>query len=111
MTAFEQFAPLLRRAGFRKKWDSRSGGVRVSSWLRQEPDGRTLDCQIWSDGQHGLSHNWVGCSNTPPTDFTTEGELAIAIRHEATRTDNTYRDPNNHHVPSARAFLLSRQAL
>lgn len=108
-TPFAQFAPLLRRDGFRKIWDSRAGGVRVIEWRREQPDGRTLICQIWSDGHHRISHAWVGCSDTKPTDFDTEAGLAAAIQHESTRTDGWFRDPNNHHVLSAREFLLARQ--
>lgn len=108
-TPFRRFAPCLRRVGFRKKWDSRAGGVRVAEWTREEPDGRTLVCQLWADGQHRISHEWVGCTNTHPTDFEDEDGLAIAIHHEATRTDNHYRDPNNHYVPFAREFLLARR--
>jgi len=109
MTAFMVFAPLLRRAGFRKKWASRAGGARVAEWCREEPDGRTLVCQIWEDGRHRLNHEWCGCSDTRPTDFKTEDELAAAIQRETTRGDSRYRDPNNHHVPSARDFLQAKQ--
>lgn len=110
MTAFALFAWPLRRAGFRKTWDSRSGGVRIIEWRRDDSDGRTLVCQIWADGKHRINHEWVGCSDTLPTDFTDKAGLALAIEHEATRTDGYYRDPNNHNVPSARAFLLARQS-
>ena len=109
-TAFELFAPLLIRARFRKTWDSRSGGVRVIEWRRDESDGRTLVCQIWADGKHRISHEWVGCSDTAPTDFETEAGLATAIQHETARTDGKYRDPSSHHYPPARDFLLAKQA-
>jgi hypothetical protein len=110
MTAFAQFAMPLRRAGFRKTWDSRSGGTRVAEWRREEGDGRTLLCQISADGAHRVNHEWCGCCDTAPTDFRTEAEFTAAIAHEATRLDSRYRDPNNHHVPSSKAFLLARQA-
>jgi hypothetical protein len=108
-TAFALFAPILRRAGFRKSWDSRSGGTRVAEWRREELDGRTLLCQIWEDGRHRLNHEWLGCSDTRPTDFETEAGLATAIQHETTRADSRYRDPNNHYTPGARDRLLEIQ--
>lgn len=111
MSAFALFAPALRRARFRKTWDSRSGGTRVAEWQRDEPDGRTLLCQIWADGRHRLSHEWVGCSDTTPTGFQTETELRAAIQCETTRVDSHYRDPNNHHAPGAKEFLLARQTV
>lgn len=108
-TPFARFASPLRQLGFKKQWDSRGGGVRTAQWSRDEPDGRTLLCQIWGDGRHRINHEWVGCSDTAPTDFTTEDGLAAAIQRETTRTDSRYRDPNNHHVPAAKDFLLARQ--
>lgn len=110
MTTFGLFAWPLRRAGFRKTWATRSGGARMVEWRRDDPDGRTLVCQLWEDGNHTISHEWVGCSDTHPTGFTTETGLTAAIEREATRTDGRYRDPANHHVLSARAFLVARQA-
>lgn len=109
-TAFEIFSRPLLRLAFRKKWDSRAGGVRVSEWKREEEDGRTLVCQIWEDGKCRLSHEWLGCSDTVPTDFSDEEELVKAIEYETIRKDSRYRDPNNHHVPEAREFLLRKQA-
>lgn len=106
---FARFAWPLRQAGFRKTWETRSGGARMCEWRREQPDGRTLVCQIWEDSRHRISHEWVGCSDTTPTNFTTEAELTAAIDREATRTDGRYRDPNKHHVPAAREFLLARQ--
>lgn len=109
-TQFALFAPILRRLRFSKIWDSRSGGIRVAEWRRDEPDGRTLLCQIGDTGSHRLSHEWVGCGDTAPTYFNTESQLALAIQCETTRTDSRYRNPNNHHVLSAKNFLLERQS-
>ncbi len=109
-TTFGRFAWPLRRAGFRKTWDSRAGGARMVEYRRDDPDGRTLICQLWDDGRHRISHNWLGCSKTVPSGFTTEDELTLAVEREATRTDSHYRDPDNHHAPGAREFLLARQA-
>lgn len=109
-SVFAMFALLLRQAGFRKTWDTRSGGQRMTEWKREHQDGRTLEVQIWADGLHRVSHSWVGCSDTVPTSFKTAGEMYLAIKVEMLRCDGKYRDPMNHHVPSARAFLKSKQA-
>jgi hypothetical protein len=90
MTAFARFAPLLRKAGFRKAWDSRGGGVRVVEWEKVCPDGRTLKCQIWADGNHRISHEWKGCMDTLPTDFTDEGGLYVAMLKESNRIDSRH---------------------
>lgn len=97
VSTFARFAPLLRRAGFRKEYDSRSGGCRTVEWTRQEPDGRLLNCQLWADGGHRVSHSWIGCSDTLPTSFRTEKGLADAIERERTRIDSRYRDPGRAH--------------
>lgn len=109
MSEFANFAWPLRRAGFRKIWDSRSGGIRVAEWRREDPDGRTLVCQIWEDGKHRVSNEWVGCTDTAPTEFTNEAEMTIAVEREATRLDNKYRDPNKHYAQKARAYLSAKQ--
>lgn len=109
-TAFARFSGPLRRAGFRKTWESRAGGVRVVEWRREERDGRTLVCQVWADGGHRISHEWLGCSDTLPTEFFDEAGMTAAIEREASRTDGSYRDPNNHHAPGAREALLAKQA-
>lgn len=111
MTVFALFAPLLRRARFRKTWDTRAGGLRTTEWRREEPDGRTLVCHISEDGQHSLSHSWLGCGDTMPTYFKAPEDLAAAIESETTRADSRYRDPDNHYAPGARDFLLSKRAM
>ncbi len=110
MSTFAKFAPLLRKAKFRKTWTSRAGGVRIDEWKREEPDGRTLVCQLWADGEHRINHEWVGCSDTVPTDFADEQGFAAAVQRESTRTDGRYRDPDNHHHEPSRAFLRAKMA-
>ena len=105
MSTYAKFSPLLRREGFRKTYASTAGGVGMREWKRDEPDGRTLVVQLWGDGRHRISHEWLGCSSTRPTDFTDEANIFDAIERERTRTDSKYRDPANHHAPGAREFL------
>jgi hypothetical protein len=106
---FAAFAPILRRLGFRKTWESVAGGMSLREWKRDEPDGRVLVLQLWESGRHRISHDWCGCSDTTPTGFKTEAELHTAIEHERARMDSKFANPDNHHAPGAREFLLSKQ--
>lgn len=109
MSPFALYARKLRPNGFRKDWESRAGGSRVTEWKRDEPDGRTIRVQIWDDGGHRVNHEWIGCSDTTPTPFYSVESLWIAIEHESTRLDSRYRDPRNHHTPGSREILEAKQ--
>lgn len=87
-TTFQVFSPLLRAAGFRKTYDSRSGGCRVVEYSRRVGDNRVIDVQLWSDGGHRASH-WIGGRmTTVATEFDSPEGLAVAIERESARTDN-----------------------
>lgn len=108
-STYARFAPLLRRLGFRKTYSSTAGGQGMREWKREEPDGRTLVVQLWGSGQHRISHDWVGCSDTRPTSFADEGGMVEAIEIERARADSKYGDPLAHHYLPARKFLQERQ--
>jgi hypothetical protein len=111
MSEFILFTRLLREAGFRKTYQSRAGGAEIREWRREDADGRTLVCQLWQGGNHRITHEWCGCSNTPPTLFNDKLGFRDAILREALRTDGKYRDPMSHHDLPAQEFLMKRRAL
>lgn len=107
---FAQWAPVLRRLGFRKQWDSRWGGVRQAAWTRSEADGRQIEVRLCESGRHSAHHSWEGCSDTVPTGWQNEQELHAAIEHERTRMDGTYSDPAAHSYAPARERLERARA-
>lgn len=111
MTNFEFFdiRRRLRKSRFKKTWTTRAGDCRMDEWKREEPDGRTLICQLWHDGAHRMTHEWCGCSDTKPTSFVNEQQLEAAIVHESTRKDSKFSDPTQHYHLPAREFLLRKQ--
>lgn len=51
-------------------------------------NGRSLSLQLWSDGNHRVSH-WIGGRMTTiPTDFTDLDGMIRAIEVESTRMDH-----------------------
>lgn len=89
VTPFQNFAPLLRKRGFRKDSSFHGGGIRTDLWKKDLGNGRILELQLWGDGKHRVSHSAIGefgrSRITVPTEFTVEGELDSAIKFETDR--------------------------
>lgn len=91
-TVFQKYGIELRKLQFKKTFDTRAGGCRCCSYEKTIDAVRTLDLQVWADGQHRVTHNIRGCTATTPTEFHNIAQMHTAIAHETTRTDNKYLD-------------------
>jgi len=80
----------LRKAGFHKAYDSRAGGMRVVQFERTH-GRRTLQVQLWDDGQHRATHSLDGVMDTAPTNFEGLTEMEKAIWNEMVRMDHPRR--------------------
>ena len=87
MSEFEKFAPLLRKRGFKKDWDSRAGGIRIAGWTKHAGE-REVRVQIWADGNHRVSHSIRNRATTHPTQFNDEASMDDALSWEENRRDN-----------------------
>ncbi len=87
MSEFAKFAPLLRKRGFKKDWDSRSGGIRIVEWVKHVGE-RKIRVQVWAHGTHRASHSIRGRATTYPTQFVDEVTLCDALSREENRRDN-----------------------
>jgi hypothetical protein len=90
------FTDALRKLGFTEVYRSSAGGQRIIIFEKQimdlndpiAPNRRIVEVQLWGDTYHRACHRIQGCSDTTPTDFRTVDEMAIAVQHESSRTDN-----------------------
>lgn len=85
----ERYWRLLSSMGFRHT-RRRHGSVNTLDVYEREFAGRHVTVQLWSDGDHRVSHAINGCSDTLPTQFKNVGQMLRAVLHELTRTDSKY---------------------
>ena len=90
MTIDKAILAELHLQGFKRDFHARAGGGEIIIYVLRS-GVRTLELQIWSDGNHRVSHFLGGRMSTPPSDFHTVDEMKIAITHELTRTDHPLR--------------------
>lgn len=84
-TEFQKYGSKLRWLGF-KRASGRASDCRI--YEKQVDKHRKLDLQIWSDGNHRVSH-WIdGCMSTTPTGFKSLEDMIPAIEVETRRKDN-----------------------
>lgn len=77
-----------RGLGYKKTWETRAGGCRMTEYSKVSIGGRLITLQFWADGKHRISHTYKGLMDTAPTYFTTYDGFVEADRIERTRMDN-----------------------
>jgi hypothetical protein len=83
---------ILRQNGFKRTLLSRHQDGTLFEYAKQINPRRKLNLQIWG-GKRPLfrvSSAFMGCSDTPPTEFTTYRDMIQAIAFETIRTDSKY---------------------
>lgn len=68
-----------------KLYDSRAGDCRVVTFQQRCNAHRTLELQLWDDGNHRVTFWWRGRMATKPTVFHTVEEMQRAIDIERYR--------------------------
>lgn len=90
-----RFIRQLRKLGFTVDFDTCAGGTRTIQFGKLVDTRRKVIVQLWGDGGHRATHEFKGCSDTRPTDFTALDGMDSAIKQESTRTDGKYCIPGS----------------
>lgn len=90
--------PLILAAiklGFKKDFTSKSGGTTLKVYTKSINRRRTVTLQFWGSGMNRASSEFLGCSDTAPTEFTDLDGLHDAVAHESVRLDSKYAQPGS----------------
>lgn len=111
MLPLSHFSRPLRKEGFKKDFDSSSGGIRVVQFCKDIGAGRVLRVQLWADGKHRASHFYHDRASTAPTEFYSVQGMHVAILHETMRTDHKPRSTPEPDLRPKRTCHAARNGL